>query len=110
MKPAILFLFVFLNIFFAASAQTGVKSEQDYNEVILGRSKKIVNTLGIRDSSLYNRATLVIANQYHALNDIQEKRDSNIKELKSNIANDKASLDTRIKETRDRTDSEIAKL
>ena len=46
---------------------------EEYQKKIIDRSAKIVNTLGLKDSTNYNTAVKAIANQYFQLNTIQEK-------------------------------------
>ncbi len=59
-----------------------------YVESILGRSRKIVDKLGITDSAKASDVTVVIANRYFKLNDIYSLRDSKIKAAKDSLSGD----------------------
>lgn len=53
-----------------------------YVETIVARSKKIVDKLGIKDTSTARNVTNIIANKYFKLNDIYAKRDTGVAVLK----------------------------
>ena len=54
-----------------------------YVENIVGRSKKIVETLDIKNKTALNNVTNIVANRYFELNDIYERRDSLVKAAKA---------------------------
>ena len=89
-----------ITLFGAASPATNsivpVRSFEDtaYTRVITQRAAKIVNTLGIADSSASLRVRDMIADQYRALNTIYTDRDSAVKLLKSQPGADKPSIDS----------------
>ena len=70
-----LFLITFL---FSALASVNAKQEDEaaYLKTLTGRSQKIVNTLGISDSSVYHRVTTILVNQYRSLGAIHDNNDS----------------------------------
>jgi hypothetical protein len=51
-------------------------------ESIVGRSQKIVDKLGIADKTVQQEVCNIIANRYFELNDIYEKRDAKVKQIK----------------------------
>ncbi len=65
---------------FAQSVTTNEPSA--YQKVITERAAKIVNTLGITDSVKYRQAVGIIADQYAALNSIQEKNAAAVADIK----------------------------
>jgi Protein of unknown function (DUF3826) len=62
---AALTLFSFL--FISAAAQN-----DDFRNKLAERSKKIVNTLSITDSAVYNNVVTILANQYFELNQVHD--------------------------------------
>ncbi len=72
-KPAVylkyIFLFFISNILFISSAWSQTDA---YLKTITDRAVKIVNTLSVKDSSIYNNTVQALVNQYSALNKIQE--------------------------------------
>lgn len=60
-----------------------------YVRTILGRSQKIVDKLGLTDAKTAQEVLYLITNRYFELNDIYEKRDAKVNEIKaSGIAGD----------------------
>lgn len=53
-----------------------------YVETIVARSKKIVDKLGVKDTSTARNVTNIVANKYFKLNDIYAKRDTGVAVLK----------------------------
>lgn len=53
-----------------------------YVQAIITRSQKIVDKLGIVDQSIAENVRNIIANRYFELNDIYEKRDAELKQIK----------------------------
>lgn len=53
-----------------------------YVESIVGRSKKNVDQLALKDEKLLNEVVNIVANRYFKLNDIYEKRDSAVAKIK----------------------------
>ena len=51
-------------------------------ESIVGRSQKIVDKLAIADKTVQQEVCNIIANRYFELNDIYEKRDAKVKQIK----------------------------
>ncbi|HCK23836.1 MAG TPA: hypothetical protein DHW31_03480, partial [Bacteroides graminisolvens] len=77
------FCFLFVAV---ASAQAIDLDKQNrdpkYVESIVGRSQKIVDKLGIADKTVQQEVCNIIANRYFELNDIYEKRDAKVKQIK----------------------------
>ncbi|MDA3616317.1 DUF3826 domain-containing protein [Polluticaenibacter yanchengensis] len=63
-----------------------------YQQVVYNRAYKIAADLNISNQTVYNEVSKLIAAHYSNLNDIYNKRDSNLKALKANtgLAKDKA--------------------
>ncbi len=82
------FSYFFLSVLFftatlCASAQnTAAQSPSNYQKVITDRAAKIVQTLSITDSVKYNNVVSIIAEQYSALNTIQEENTTAIAGIK----------------------------
>ena len=72
--------------------------DEAYNKVITERSIKIVNTLGIKDSVVYNKVMAVLVNQYRALNTIQETNSKQVAGIKQDTAAGKEIIASRLKE------------
>lgn len=60
-----------------------INRDPAYVRTILGRSQKIVDKLGVTDAKTAQEVLYVISNRYFELNDIYEKRDAKIKEIKA---------------------------
>lgn len=54
-----------------------------YVENIVGRSKKIVDNLDIKNADAYTAVVNIISNRYFQLNDIYDRRDSIVKSIKA---------------------------
>lgn len=69
--------------------------DPEYVNSIVGRSRKIVDNLGITDDNVATQVTNIIANRYFKLNDIYEARDAKIKYAKDSLQGDakKSALD-----------------
>lgn len=82
--------------------------DSDYVETILKRSGKIAGTLGIKCEKDSQNVLYIIANRYFQLNDIYEKRDSIINDLKkSGITGDEKN--SRVKTAGDEKDASLYK-
>lgn len=68
------YLFLFLLSSFLIVTTTWSQSDPAYLKTITDRSVKIVNTLSVTDSSVYNKAVQSLVQQYSALNKIQEEK------------------------------------
>ena len=77
----LLILLVFTNIVTAVDLDSKNRDVQ-YVKTIIERSKKVVDKLGIKDSSVYKNVTNIVANRYFKLNDIYAKRDSGLLKIK----------------------------
>jgi hypothetical protein len=53
-----------------------------YVETIVGRSKKIVDMLQLKDSAVYKNVLNIVSNRYFSLNDIYAKRDTAVNRIK----------------------------
>jgi len=86
MKMKVIHLFFCFLFVAVASAQAIDLDMQNrdpkYVESIVGRSQKIVDKLGIADKTVQQEVCNIIANRYFELNDIYEKRDAKVKQIK----------------------------
>ena len=53
-----------------------------YVATIVDRTKKTVDKLELKDSVIYKNVVNIVANRYFTLNDIYEKRDSDVAKIK----------------------------
>ncbi len=87
-KRSFKFLFVLLfcqiNLLQVANAvELDTKNRNPkYVATIVERTKKIVDKLELKDSTVYKNVLNIVANKYFSLNDIYEKRDSAIAQIK----------------------------
>ena len=81
---ALLFTFVSLNVV----AQQQQSEEEAYTQVITARADKIVQKLGINDSTQYLKVRAIITDQYRAINDHHEALDASVKAAKKNGADE----------------------
>ncbi len=87
-KRSFKFLFVLLfcqiNLLQVANAVELDTKNRDpkYVATIVERTKKIVDKLELKDSTVYKNVLNIVANKYFSLNDIYEKRDSAIAQIK----------------------------
>ena len=81
---AFICVLVLLVVSFTASAVEldSVKRDPNYVANIVGRSKKIVDNLKIKDKSIYNNVLNIVCNKYFSLNDVYSKRDTVIAQAK----------------------------
>jgi len=70
----------------------------EYVNSILGRSKKIVDKLGLQDTNSEREVTYIIANRYFELNDIYEVRDSLVKIAKETLKGDEKQISIKVAE------------
>lgn len=91
MKSLILFISVLISL--SAFSQD---KEEEYTKVLTQRAEKIVNTLDIKDKTVYDAVTKVIVTQYKGLGELHDKSDADIKNVKQNIA-DKSTKESAIK-------------
>ncbi len=78
-------LLVIASIFFVGSLFS--QTDQDtYIKTITDRSVKIVNTLSIKDSAVFNKVVAQLVNQYSGLNRIQEDNKALIAKIKQETA------------------------
>ena len=86
MKMKVIHLFFCFLFVAVASAQAIDLDKQNRDpkdvESIVGRSQKIVDKLGIADKTVQQEVCNIIANRYFELNDIYEKRDAKVKQIK----------------------------
>lgn len=91
------FLVVCINSF-SQSKNPYLNFSEDYTNVITDRSAKIVNTLDVSDSLIYQRVLSIIVEQYRNLSAIHDFKDALINQLKDQDIPDK---DVRIKSVKD---------
>ncbi len=88
------FISIGICLIFAVSVVNAVelnskKRDPKYVATIVDRTKKIVDKLYLKDSTVYKNVLNVVANKYFSLNDIYEKRDSAIAQIKrSGLSNE----------------------
>jgi hypothetical protein len=70
------------NIVFGQDSKNVEDKDASYTRTITSRAEKIVNTLGISDSSKAKQAISIITNQYRDLNTIYTERDEQLKKIK----------------------------
>lgn len=81
---AFICVLLLLVVSFTASAVEldSVKRDPNYVVNIVGRSKKIVDNLKIKDKTVYNNVLNIVCNKYFSLNDVYSKRDTVIAQAK----------------------------
>lgn len=81
----------------------------DFRAKLTERSKKIVNTLSITDSAVYNNVVTTLANQYYDLNQVHDKAKAAAAEIKAkNLV--KEETDKLLAEVNAQKATELAKL
>ncbi|MDR3219336.1 MAG: DUF3826 domain-containing protein [Dysgonamonadaceae bacterium] len=82
-----IYLFLILFLFSAlAGANAQQQDEAAYLKTLTDRSQKIVNTLDIKDSNVYQRVTDMLVNQYKSLGLIHDGLAADIKKTKDEAA------------------------
>lgn len=111
-RISILFILALLPFAFLNAQTTSADTDKAaaYTQAINGRAEKIVSTLAITDKAKADRVKRIVADQYRALNDIQTKRDAEIKAAKSNTSADKDAVKTLVKGYEDAASAEVEKL
>lgn len=104
--PGLVLAFILFSICGRLYAQTAVKPDKVYEDVVRERAEKITLALAINDKAKATWLTDIIAQQYLKLNDIQTHRDAQLKEVKSGTG--EAEIKTR--EIKKKADKKIAKL
>lgn len=79
------FLLLFVSSAFAVELDSKNRDPK-YVETIVGRSKKIVDKLELKDASVATNVLNIVANRYFKLNDIYNRRDSLVKATKASTA------------------------
>ncbi|QIK55696.1 DUF3826 domain-containing protein [Dysgonomonas sp. HDW5B] len=91
MKSLILFISVLISL--SAFSQD---KEAEYTKVLTQRAEKIVNTLDIKDKTVFYAITKIIVTQYKSLGELHDKSDANVKNVKLNIT-DKTTKENAVK-------------
>lgn len=91
-------IFFFLLSFFSCVVSAQLAPDEAYTKVITERSVKIVNTLGINDSVIYNKVVLSLVNQYRGLSVIQDENKTAVSKIKTDTAAGKELMASRLKE------------
>lgn len=94
---------------FSAMAQNTPEQEAAYKKTITDRATKIVNTLGIDDTGRFNEVVTVVANQYFALNTIQDETQKAIATVKSTYT-EKAKQEEPLKQVEDKKTVKVKQL
>jgi hypothetical protein len=87
---------LFLSLLLLPVSAQQQQTAQAYADVLAARSAKIVQTLGITDSTKYHRVVDYVVNHYATVGRIQDVADSTVKALKLERL-DKEELELRIK-------------
>lgn len=82
------------------------QSADAYKKVLAARSEKIVQTLGITDSTKYKRVVEIVVSQYATVGRIQDVADSTVKDLKKQLL-DKDELEQQIKTFQSERDAKL---
>ncbi len=81
-----IFAAALLTVFHTNAQSSPEQQKSDYKKAITGRADKIVALLSITDSVQYHTVVAVIADQYLALNTLQEENDQAVKVIKKDTA------------------------
>lgn len=87
---------LFLFSFFIGLSVFSQNKEEEYIKVLTQRAEKIVNTLDLKDKTVYDAVTNVIVAQYKGLGELHDKSTLDIKNVKQNIA-DKTAKESAVK-------------
>lgn len=97
-----------LTLFSLIVTSAGAQNDE-FRSKLTDRSKKIVNTLALTDSAVYNNVVTVVANQYFELNQVHDKAKTAAAAIKEkNLA--KEDTDKQLAETAAQKTAELAKL
>lgn len=91
MKIKSLIICVLASLAVSEAAAVELRSEgrdPEYVKSIVGRSRKIVDELGLTNDSVATQVTNIVANRYFKLNDIYDARDAKIKFAKDSLDGD----------------------
>jgi len=86
---------------------TGADKAAQYTQTITARADKIVAKLGVTDSAKYKRVLKVIVDQYRNINDLHDARNAQVKAIKEQAGDDKASTTAKTKALDDELDQKI---
>jgi len=103
MKKFLTFVFTVLLMLPAMAQQP---SADAYRKVLTGRSEKIVQTLGIKDSIQFKRVVDILVNHYATVGRTQDQADSTVKELRL-AGLDKEELAVQIKSFQNERDAQL---
>jgi len=78
----VLLFFILLTTTVKAVDLDSKNRDPKYVENIVGRSKKIVDKLDLKDASVTQNVLNIVANRYFELNDIFSKRDTAVNRIK----------------------------
>jgi len=92
---ALLFAFIFPCLLHAQDTTKAAK-EAEYNNVLVKRADKIVATLNIKDTAVYNRVLQTVVQQYKDLNAVHDARNAKTKEVRSNKTEDKKATEDKV--------------
>lgn len=99
-------------VFFSlgAFAQSGnTQQEAEYKKVLTERSAKIVNTIGLTDSTKYYKVVNELVNQYKQVNVIHDQNKTSIADIKKQTLSDSEKTDA-IKKQEEKKSSELLQL
>jgi hypothetical protein len=91
----LVFLFSGIMVAFAQTSSSNT-NQDNYTQVIIQRSNKIVTALSIPDSVKFKKVREVIVEQYRSLNDIYNTRNAKTKQIKEQSGDDKAAANAKM--------------
>lgn len=99
---------VFFGLHVVAQPTDSSNKNAEYKKVITERSAKIINTLNLTDSIVYNKALELLATQYIHLNKVHDEAKSSIRQLKSQAADSESG--PAIRKVEDEKERQLTKL
>jgi hypothetical protein len=104
-----IFAILFLINSFYTYAQSTPEQQAEYRKVITERAAKIVNTLGLTDSGIYQKVHVLVTNQYSLLNDVHEENKTQVAAIKKQGLS-KEQADEAVKKQEEKKMSQLAQL
>ncbi len=79
------------SVLFLLAFNLQAQQDSDFKAKLTDRSKKIVNTLALADSAVYNNVVDIVAGQYYNLNTVHDKYKAAVADVKAkNLAKEEA--------------------
>lgn len=96
MKLYVLLLAIALPCITHAQDTSKAAKDAEYNTVLIKRADKIVATLNIKDTVVYNRVLQTVVQQYKDLNTVHDARNAKTKEVRSNKTDDRKVIEDKV--------------